>query len=588
MLTNLYRPVRVGQHVSALLGVGRDVLPPGNQECHPNPVDLGDLVVADDNAPRQKTGLPDIPFGHAAQPKISLGGANAGFQIARQIYKAVSGAKHERELREARQEQQRDMSEVVANVPPIHGSAHWASRDELRAAPKLQITQNVYQSPSSLLLGALMDDGARSPSGYLEWDGEGHLITVAPTRTGKSTMQIIPNLLRYKGSAVVLDPKGELYEVTSKWRRTIGEVYRVAPFEEVSDCFNPLDEINRTSDARTLADLILPPDPHSSSFFRNDGINFLTGLFEFVKSSSPAGQRSMSEVRRITAAKRDEFVLFVSWMQDSPHEAVRHAANIVLDKNAEKGLPNLRDTLSTELAIWDDPEVKRVSGRSDFSFKSLKDRPVTVYITVPFDTMASYAGYLKVILTTALSAMTENRTIPKIPVLFVLDEFLSLGRFDKFKDAIRTHAGAGVRFWFFLQNVATLEELYPRASGAFWDAAVKLFFGTSNMETAQMVSELLDYTTVPQKTTTYSMGTSVSREDFFDVSRSQTLNVSQSVQLHRRLLMTPGEVINRLDTVLPDRTRHGIAKIGGAPPTQLRLIPYFIGEEAPRRIGKLK
>lgn len=29
---------------------------------------------------------------------------------------------------------------------------------------------------------------------------------------------IVPNLLRDRGSAVVLDPKGELYEATSAWR----------------------------------------------------------------------------------------------------------------------------------------------------------------------------------------------------------------------------------------------------------------------------------------------------------------------------------------------------------------------------------
>ena len=50
----------------------------------------------------------------------------------------------------------------------------------------------------------------RERSTPCNWAGESHLLTVAPTRTGKATMQIIPNLLHYKGSAVVLDPKGEL------------------------------------------------------------------------------------------------------------------------------------------------------------------------------------------------------------------------------------------------------------------------------------------------------------------------------------------------------------------------------------------
>ena len=39
-------------------------------------------------------------------------------------------------------------------------------------------------------------------------EGSGHLITFAPTRAGKGTGQIIPNLLTWQGSALVIDVKG--------------------------------------------------------------------------------------------------------------------------------------------------------------------------------------------------------------------------------------------------------------------------------------------------------------------------------------------------------------------------------------------
>ena len=53
----------------------------------------------------------------------------------------------------------------------------------------------------------------------LRYGGDGHLITVAATRSGKGVGAIMPNLLSYPGSVVVTDPKGENYYVTARYRR---------------------------------------------------------------------------------------------------------------------------------------------------------------------------------------------------------------------------------------------------------------------------------------------------------------------------------------------------------------------------------
>src|SRR5438309_6506 len=63
------------------------------------------------------------------------------------------------------------------------------------------------------------------------YDSDAHLITVAPTRSGKGRGVIVPNLLHYAGPAVVLDPKGENYQVTARRRREMGQtVVKLDPF----------------------------------------------------------------------------------------------------------------------------------------------------------------------------------------------------------------------------------------------------------------------------------------------------------------------------------------------------------------------
>lgn len=99
----------------------------------------------------------------------------------------------------------------------------------------------------------------------LIYSGDSHLLTIAPTGSGKGRSAIIPNLLNYVGPVIVIDPKGENYAVTAIARRKLGhQVYKLDPFniiDENSDSLNPLDifDLQNTdiiSDAQMLADIL--------------------------------------------------------------------------------------------------------------------------------------------------------------------------------------------------------------------------------------------------------------------------------------------------------------------------------------------
>jgi len=82
--------------------------------------------------------------------------------------------------------------------PTSYGSAKWAPHDYLRDKGLFQET--------GFLLGNFNDAKGTSP---LRYKGDRHLLTVAPTRSGKGVSSITPNLLLHPGSALVIDPKGE-------------------------------------------------------------------------------------------------------------------------------------------------------------------------------------------------------------------------------------------------------------------------------------------------------------------------------------------------------------------------------------------
>lgn len=498
------------------------------------------------------------------------------------------------ERAERRKAEAAEREKMLASPPPLHGSATWATVSDLS---RLLKTRGQFDIPSSILLGTYIEKGADEPAGFVHWDGDGHLLTLAPTRAGKSVTTIIPNLLRYRGSAVVLDPKGELYEATSAWRSAnVGPVYRIAPFDTGADPrtrsfprhgFNPLARINSQHQARGLAQLMFPRDPNGQEFFNDDAVSFLTAVMFYVLDSAPEHRRNLGTVREATAAPLARFMQMAKLMSGSRLQGVREAADNMIGKSRDRGLPNLRDTLHSKLSLWSDPAILGVTDRNDVDFASLKDRPATVYITVPFNLLEPYAPFVKVLLKSALDAMLDNPAKPDIPVLFVLDEFLSLGPFVDFRNAIRTHAGAGVRLWFFLQDMGTLEEHYPGTGWhAFLNTSVKQFFGVDDPFTADLVGRYLGNQTVAYRSVQTGGNVSAQLGSWLENgSTGVSISSGETIQFLGRPLLTPDEVMALLSDWHANGTRTSIVHIRGSRAFKARLVSFNFSDICKARIG---
>lgn len=491
---------------------------------------------------------------------------------------AVEAAKTDRDiegiLSAARQSYRakKKQQEILENPPPIHGAASWSDVDEVVNA--------------DLTLGQGHGDGINlgklSDGKDIYWRGESHLMTVAPTRTGKGTTQIVPNLLQYKGSAVVLDPKGELALATAKWRaRHVGPVFVLNPFKlpgigNSTNAFNPLDYIENEQDATKLAEMIYPrTGDDRQQFFDNEAIGFLAGVILFVAKFAPDEDRNLGTIRDTVSARNRDFYGLLDAMADPVMpSAIRNAALNVKSKTSDTGQPRLIDSLSQHLRIWDTLGLREATSRSDFDFRQLKDEAITVYLVLPFDELTTYSTFVQMIFAAALDSMLTNANKPDIPVLFVLDEFLALKPDERFVSALRTHASAGVRMWFFLQDLPTLEQKYPTTWKSFLQVEVKTFFGTDDPNTAELISNYLGETTVAYELP--NGGLSVG-------GNSAGYSISENVQLSGRKLMTPTEVVRLLSSHRADLPRQAIHFLRGVAPTQATLTPWFLDETMQER-----
>lgn len=82
---------------------------------------------------------------------------------------------------------------------------------------------------------------------YLRFTGQQFVLLAAPARSGKGVGIVVPNLLSYPDSVVVLDIKQENFNLTAGFRRAHGhEVYLFNPFAEGGRThrYNPLSAIS--------------------------------------------------------------------------------------------------------------------------------------------------------------------------------------------------------------------------------------------------------------------------------------------------------------------------------------------------------
>ena len=169
----------------------------------------------------------------------------------------------------------------------LHGSAHWATVEEVQSAGVLSDEKN----RGGVLFGAFEDKrGLR----YLRHKGPEHMMVFAPTRSGKGVGIVIPTLLNWDQSVLVLDIKGENWALTSGFRERMMEqrALKFDPTSTDSARFNPLQEIridgNLVKDVQNIATMIVDPNGEGlKDHWAKTGFDLMTGVVLFVLLCEP-------------------------------------------------------------------------------------------------------------------------------------------------------------------------------------------------------------------------------------------------------------------------------------------------------------
>jgi type IV secretion system protein VirD4 len=414
----------------------------------------------------------------------------------------------------------------------------------------------VTPTGENLIFGRLLGGSFRYP--YVGIEPEKHALTVAGTRGGKGTTLIINNLLTYRGSVVVIDPKGENAAITARARAAMGQnVLLLDPWGVVEKrygedsfpiaSYNILEELDINSSDyvddltyKTNA-LILKQsqDPH----WDNSARALLSGLIDF---SLRKGWKDISNVRQILCLPNLVPVASEA-LNNMPGDSIacRRLSQFLQDDSRENN--SILSSARQQTLFIDSPILaNNMSGKSTFKMEDLT-REATLYIVLPVDKITSYGRWLRLLLSDIIKTLARHpRTIHPKPVMF-LDEFGTIGALEPIRQAYGLMAGLNMFLWVFLQDLNQLSRDYPNDWRTFISNSQAVsIYSAMDLKTGQHFAEMLGRKTMSIPSTTYSrhpgelLGSKTGKTFSYQGRHLMTADEIRMLPSDEGLLMTSG------------------------------------------------
>ncbi|MDP5218789.1 type IV secretory system conjugative DNA transfer family protein [Ruegeria sp. 2205SS24-7] len=379
-----------------------------------------------------------------------------------------------------------------------YGSAHWQSKRELKANDMLQ------RPGSGFVCGKLGPPTATAP--YISASSIPHVMMVAPTRAGKGVGFVIPNLLSFAGSVVVLDVKGENFEKTARLRAMNGdEVFRFSPFDWANSthCYNPLARIavapsfaQQFTEVSILADLFLDKDNKTLDTFSEAGKSiFVAACLLAIQRGRP----TLGEVNRIVTAGDYKNAQYSAYAEEAKEPTVRELWINAASASSRLLTSNIQALMTAGLKQWDNPAVRTATDASDFTFDQFRKKPHALYIVVSEDHISTLAPLLRLMFADLIASLRLNEpgSDEPWPVMMMIDEFQQMGAMPYLERAIHSLAAYGGRVAIIAQSLASLDRIYGSEGRESLEngAGLKLYITPRDQRTVREVSAAVGSTT---------------------------------------------------------------------------------------------
>jgi type IV secretion system protein VirD4 len=430
----------------------------------------------------------------------------------------------------------------------LHGSARWAEKEDILEAGLLGHDKGVY-------VGAWKDK--QGEIHYLRHNGPEHILTYAPTRSGKGVGLVLPTLLSWPHSSVITDLKGELWAMTAGWRQqhAKNKVIRFEPAAiEGAAQWNPLDEIRvgtafEVGDVQNMATLMADPDGKGlETHWQKTSQALLVGLilhalYKSKRDGIPATLPAIDWMVSSPDLKFDELLTEMTQyahVDGKNHPVVSAAARDMIDRPEEEA-GSILSTVKSYLSLYRDPVVANNVSRSDFCIKDLMnhDDPVSLYIVTQPNDKSRLRPLVRLMMNMIVRILADKMEFERVQgitpkarglftffkktkiapayvrskktykhrLLCMIDEFPSLGKLEILQESLAFVAGYGIKFYLICQDINQLkcrEHGYGADETITSNCHIQNAYPPNRVETAEHLSKLTGQTTIIKEQITTS------------------------------------------------------------------------------------
>ena len=390
-----------------------------------------------------------------------------------------------------------------------------------------------------------------------------HWVYLGSTGSGKSVTQVITfcsflSSAEIKRSAFITDPKGEIFNTTSKMFQDRGYEVLTIDFRnpEKSNKLNILEPIikeyekhilyekkslevqnkkkkveynnkSMSSLAETnrlissLADMIMKDKVEAKDpFWNNSARQLLEGLIGFFLKEYKLGniqrnQITMTSIRKFQNSSMDEknFEKFKSYLDTKKYGSKSKDSLTSVITASENTYKSITSVFGSKMSLFDDVNVANVTSSSDFDFDTL----VTIVVGLLYRELVKLAN------------IQENKKLT-YQIDWLLDEFANCPPLADIEAIVSVARSRGMRFHFFIQSFAQLNNVYGKdVAQIILDNCGLVYLKTNTQDTAEEISKRLGKQTIESN----SISQSVSLIDY---------NGNKSTSLMARDLLTPDEI----------------------------------------------
>ena len=456
-----------------------------------------------------------------------------------------------------------------------YGSARFSNFNEIKKNFKKEKISNIKESGVPIWFS--------KDYKYVWFDRETpHYTYLGSTGSGKSVTAVIPMCsfiatAKNKRSVFITDPKGEIFNTTSKMFKDNGYNVLTLDFRhpEMSNHFNMLEPIIKeyekyidyekksivskkdkvkfnnlamTSLAETnrlitsLATMIMQEKTQQKDpFWNNSARNLLEGLIgffleEYKKNNIKRNQITMTSIRKFQNSSMQEknFNKFKTYIDRKDYGSKSKDSLTSILNASDNTYKSITAVFGEKMSLFDDVNVANVTSDSDFDFDLLGREATALFIIVPdedkvyFTLVTIIVGLLYKELV-KLANSKENKKLP-VQIDWLLDEFANCPPLADIEALVSVARSRGMRFHFFIQSFSQLDNVYGKeVAQIILDNCGLIYLKTNTQDTAEQISKRLGKTTISSS----SISQSLSLLDY---------NGNKSTSLMARDLLTPDEV----------------------------------------------